>query len=381
MKLSTLQENLKQGVYSVGHVAGKNINLPILNNILIEAKDGNIRLAATNLEIAVVNRVRGKIEAEGIITVDAKVINDYISILPNKKVDIEVKDNKISIKCENYKTKIAGQNAEEFPLIPQVERSEEIIINAEEFKKAVSQVIFAVSTNETRLELTGVLFDFINEHMIIAATDSYRLAEKKIKIKRGGKNKENKEPGKIIVPARTLQELLRVISTIKDGEIIEGEVNEIRLYISDSQVLFTYGTIELVSRLIEGQYPDYKQIIPASSQTQSLINKSELSRAVKASSIFSRTGINDINIDLPGGKNQIIISSASGQTGENITEIDAKVQGADNGAVVNYKYLLDGLNNIDSENIRLEVIDSNTPCMIKPEKEDDYIYIIMPIKQ
>jgi DNA polymerase III subunit beta len=381
MKLSTLQENIKQGVYSVGHVAGKNINLPILNNILIEAKDGNIKLAATNLEIAVVNRVRGKIETEGVITVDAKVITDYISILPNKKVDIEVKDNKISLSCENYKTKISGQSAEDFPLIPQVEREEEIIINAEEFKKGVAQVIFAVSTNETRLELTGVLFDFIDGLLMLAATDSYRLAEKKIKIKRGKGNKDVKQPSKIIVPARTLQELLRVISTVKDGEVIEGEVNEIKMYISDSQILFTYGTIELVSRLIEGQYPDYKQIIPATSQTQGLINKSELSRAVKASAIFSRTGINDINVDLPGGKNQVVISSASGQTGENITELDAKVQGADNGAVVNYKYLLDGLNNIDDENVRLEIIDSNTPCILKPEKADDYVYIIMPIKQ
>jgi len=381
MKLSTLQENIKQGVFSVGHVAGKNINLPILNNILIEAREGNIRLSATNLEIAVVNRVRGKIEAEGIITVDAKIITDYISILPNKKVDIEVKENKISIKCDNYKTKIAGQSAEDFPLIPQVEKDEEIIINAEEFKKGVAQVIFAVSTNETRLELTGILFDFIDGHLIMAATDSYRLAEKKIKIKKNSKNKEAKKSNKIIVPAKTLQELLRVISTVKDAEAIEGEISDVKLYISDSQILFTYGTIELVSRLIEGQYPDYKQIIPATSQTQGLVNKNELVRAVKASSIFSRTGINDINIDLPGAKNQIIISSASGQTGENITELDAKVQGADNGAVVNYKYLLDGLNNIDDENVRLEIIDSNTPCVLKPEKEDGYVYIIMPIKQ
>ncbi|MCX6796577.1 MAG: hypothetical protein NTW06_03710, partial [Candidatus Falkowbacteria bacterium] len=151
--------------------------------------------------------------------------------------------------------------------------------------------------------------------------------------------------------------------------------------LTDNQVLFSLGNTELISRLIEGQYPDYRQIIPSRSETAATINREELTRAVKAAALFSKSGINDINLDFPLGKNKIIISSASSQTGENITELDAIVNGKDNGMVINYRYLLDGINSAEGENIKINIIDGNTPCVIKGEKEEGYIYIIMPIKQ
>jgi DNA polymerase-3 subunit beta len=377
MKISTLQENFKNGLFVVSHIAGKNINLPILNNVMIEAKEKNIRLITTDLEIGIKCLVRGKIEQGGSFTVDSKIISEYISLLPNKKIDIEKKENKLLIKSENYKTNIKGQEADEFPLIPKIDRKTYYKINTDDFKKALSQVIFAVSTNETRIELSGVLFNFNKNKLILAATDSYRLAEKEINITT---NTEKTSEKSIIVPAKTLQELIRILSGIKE-EAISEESKEIQFYISENQILFVIGHIELVSRIIEGQYPDYKQIIPAGSETNSTINRSELIRAVKASAIFSKTGINDINLDFPLGKKKVIVSSASGQTGENTTELDATVNGKDNGLVVNYRYLLDGLNNMDSENVKLEVTNGNTPCVIKPEKEEGYLYIIMPIKQ
>ena len=225
------------------------------------------------------------------------------------------------------------------------------------------------------LELSGVLFSFNKEKLIIAATDSYRLAEKEVKILTN-----TDEEKKVIVPAKTLQEIIRILSGLRGEELSEGG-DEIQFYLSDNQILFTIGNTEVVSRIIEGQYPDYKQIIPQKSQTTAMVNRTELIRAVKAASIFSKTGINDINIDLPMGKNKIIISSASSQSGENITELDAIVNGKDNAIVINYRYLLDGINNIDSENIKLEITDGNTPCVLKPEENQDYLYIIMPIKQ
>ncbi len=148
MKISSLQENLKQGLNIVGHIAGRNINLPILNNVLLEAKNGNIKLTTTNLEIGIVCVIRGKVETEGRFTVDSKTISDYISLLPNKKVSIEQKENKLIIETENYKTKILGQSAEEFPLIPQIERKSFYSAKINEFKKALAQVIFAVSASE-----------------------------------------------------------------------------------------------------------------------------------------------------------------------------------------------------------------------------------------
>ena len=388
MKISSLQENLKQGLTIVGHVAGRNINLPILNNVMIEAKNGNIKLTTTNLEIGIVCVVRGKAETEGSFTVDAKTISDYISLLPNKKVSIEQKENKLIIETENYKTKIIGQSAEEFPLIPQVEKIFFYSADVNEFKRALAQVIFAVSGSESRIELAGVLFSFNKDALILAATDSYRLAEKELNIKTNSKDDTDK---KVIIPARTLHELLRILSGIQDGEGEKDETNEIKFYLSENQILFTIGSTELVSRLIEGQYPDYKQIIPTEVKTKAIINRAELIRAVKASALFSKTGINDINLDLPAGKNKVVVSSASGQTGENIAELEAEVDGEDNGVVINYKYLLDGLNNIESENVKINIIDSNTPCILKPsalakatadkEKSDSYLYIIMPIKQ
>ncbi|MEI6597006.1 MAG: DNA polymerase III subunit beta [bacterium] len=381
LKILSLQENFKKGLALVGHVSGKNINLPILNNILIKAEEGKIRLIATNLEIGVISTVRGKIEREGSFTVSSKIISDCINLLPNKKIGLEQSENDLLVDCENYQAKVKGQSAEEFPLIPEVDRKNYFSAEAEEVKKAVSQVIFATALSETRLELSGVLLIFSGGNLTIAATDSYRLAEKKIKIK-----SNSEEEKKIIVPAKTLQELLRILSINLDNEV-EEKNSEIKFYISENQILFTYGSTELVSRLIEGQYPDYQQIIPNNSKTKISIDRQELIRAVKMASLFSKTGINDVNLDFPAGKNQVIISSVSGQTGENITNLEAKVSGDDNSIVVNYRYLLEGLNNIEKETVKIEVIDSNTPCIIKPDlpaqagQDENYLYIIMPIKQ
>jgi DNA polymerase III subunit beta len=375
MKIYSLQENLKQGLALVGHVAGKNVNLPILNNVLIKAEEGKIKLIATNLEIGIISVVRGKIDSEGSFTVNSKIISDCINLLPNKKVGLEQKENYLMVDCDNYQAKANGQSAEDFPLIPEVDRKSYFSAEAEEVKQAISQVIFSASNSETRLELSGVLFVFSGNNLTLTATDSYRLAEKKIQIKTN-----SQEDKKIIVPAKTLQELLRVLS-VNLADEVEEKSREIKFYISDNQILFTYGSTELVSRLIEGQYPDYQQIIPATSKTKTTIDRQELTRAVKMASLFSKTGINDVNLDFPSGKNQVVISSVSGQTGENITSLPAKVAGEDNSIVVNHRYLLEGLGNMDNEMVKIEVIDGNTPCVIRPEQDKNYLYIIMPIKQ
>lgn len=372
MKFSSLQENLKSGLFVVGHVAGKNSNLPILNNVMIEARGGKIKLTSTNLEIGVTSVIRGKIEGEGAFTVDAKIIAEYVGLLPNQRVDLEQRDGGLSVVCDNYKTKMNGQAAEDFPLVPVVERDNFYKINAEEFRVALTQVIFAVAPNETRLELSGVLFSFVDGRLVLAATDSYRLAERKLKTENGQAGQGAAK--RAIVPAKTVQEVIRILSGAREAE-------EVEVYLSENQVLFVIGSTEIVSRLIEGQYPDYRQIIPEKAKTAAAVDSTSLSRAVKASALFSKSGVNDINLDFPKSKNTLVISSASGQTGENVAEIEAKVSGEDNGVVINYRYLLDGLNNIGEEIVKLEVVDGNTPCVLKPEKGEDYLYIIMPIKQ
>lgn len=378
MKISILQKNFKRGLSLVGNITSKNINLPILNNVLLKAEEGSISLVSTNLEIGVTHILRGKIEKEGGFTVDAKILANYIGLLPNDKVDIDHKDSRIEVRCGKYKTKINGQSSDDFPLIPSVDKNTFYTIkNAEEFKNALSQVIFSVSNNESRLELSGVLFVFGREKLILAATDSYRLAEKNIAIK---SNATGEEDRRIIVPARTVQEIVRILSNTGEDDVLDEE-KDIKCYVSESQVLFKFGSTELVSRLIEGQFPDYTQIIPKGSKTEVLINRQELLRATKTSSIFTRSDVNDINLDVPLGKNRVVISSSSDYIGENLVEVEAATKGIDNCLVLNYRYLLDGLNNIKSDMVKMEIVDNNTACILRPEDDADYLYLIMPIKR
>ncbi|HTX87098.1 MAG TPA: DNA polymerase III subunit beta [Candidatus Nanoarchaeia archaeon] len=378
MNLSILKENLKQGLFVVSHLAGKNANLPILNNILIEVKKEGVRLVTTNLEMGITHFIRGKVEKEGSFTVDAKIFTDYINLLPNKKIDLIKENGILNVQCENFKTKIKTEASEDFPLIPQIEKKNKKTVKAADFKKALAKVVFAAAASEARIELSGVLFTIAKNRLILAATDSYRLAEKELEIKEETKESAEATEQKVIVPARTVQEMLRILAGTETGE---GGKKEIDFYISESQILFSVDNTELISRLIEGQYPDYKQILPAAGKTTAALNRFELIRAIRASALFSKSGINDINLDFPEGKNQAIVSSASGTTGENIVKIEAETSGIDNGIIINYQYLLDGLNNIDEETVKLEVVDGNTPCLIRPLGEKGYLYIIMPIKQ
>ncbi len=378
MKISILQKNFKQGLGLVGSITGKQVNLPILNNILIRAENGIINLVSTNLEIGITHVIRGKIEKEGGYTVDSKILANYVGLLPNEKVEIERKDAQIIIRCGKYNTKINGQPIDDFPLIPVIGREIFYAIkNTDDFKNALSQVIFSVSTSESRLELSGALFSFSGDKLVLAATDSYRLAEKRITVKTNAKDGAER---KVIVPARTIQEMIRILSGLGESEMMEEE-KEIKCFFSENQILFKIGGTELVSRLIDGQFPDYTQIIPEKPRTTIIVNRQEFLRAVKASSIFTRSDVNDINLDIPEGKSKLVISSSSDFVGENVVEVEAAAKGADNCLVLNYRYLIDGLNNIKDETVIMEIVDNNSPCIIRPESDPDYLYIIMPIKR
>lgn len=375
MRFICLQENLKKCLNIVSHVTSKNINLPILNNILIRASEGNIDFISTNLEIGIVHQMRGKIERDGEFTVDSKLITEYIGLLSSsEKVKIEEKEGELKIECGNYKTKIKGEASKEFPLIPTISKNNPLVCKINDFKKALASIVFAVSNSDNRLELTGVLFIFTKDHLTLAATDSYRLAEKDLEIKGSPEGLDQR----VIVPAKTIQELLRILSNLNEVGETE-EIKEINIYLGDSQILFTVDSISLISRLINGHYPDYKQIIPSKSQTEVLVERGELIRAIKASALFSKTGINDVMLQF--SKNKAIVSSFSGTSGESQIELEAEVSGNDNEITINYRYLLDGLNALEGERVKLGIINNNTPCLVRPEKENGYLYIVMPIRQ
>lgn len=379
MKISCTQENLNQGLFVVSHLATKSSTLPILNNILIQASSNTIKLSATNLEIGVSCAIRGKVEAEGEFTVQSRLLADYVSLLPKERVDIEApKDTDtnqvIKIKCKNHTTKIKGQPATDFPVIPQVDRGTAFKVGVEDLHRALNQVVFAVSISETRPEINGVLFNFGNGVVVLAATDSYRLAEKTITLSK----QSNTETKRVIVPAKTLQELQRILGSLKDPAAISN-VEEIEIYVSENQALFVLGDIELVSRLVEGQYPDYRQIIPQQARTKSVVDTTELVKATKTAGLFARSGIYDVKLEFGAG---LVVSSTNTQLGENISELDAKLDGDKNSTVLNYRYLLDGLQNISADKVQIELVDNSSPCVLRPDdKSQEYLYIIMPIKQ
>ena len=366
----------------VSHLASKNITLPILNNILFRVEGGSIKLLATNLEIGVSCEIRGKVEQPGEFTVQSRLLADYVSLLPKTQVDLVASeatevDQVLVVKTKNHTTKIKGQPATDFPLIPQIDKKNPYQIDAETFRRALGQVLFAVSVSETRPEINGVFFNLSKGILTLAATDSYRLAEKKVPLK-----KDSAGPDiQVIVPARTLQELTRILGSFKDPAAI-SEVDVVTIYLTDNQILFELGSIELVSRLVEGQYPDYRQIIPQQFKTTAVVDAVELVKAVKTAGLFTRSGIYDVKIDVASADSEVVVSSTNTQLGENVSKISATCDGQNNSITLNYRYLLDGLQNLSAEKASVKVIDSGNPCVLHPAGEkNDYLYIIMPIKQ
>jgi DNA polymerase III subunit beta len=373
MKLTCLQENLNLGLQITGHLVNKNINLPILNNVLMEISEGNLKLSSTNLEIGITCSVRCKSEQEGTFTVEGKLLSEYVNLLPNDQVDLELVENDfIKVACKNSETKIKGIESSDFPVIPQIEKVNPYKVNIDKLKKSLSQVLFSVAVSESRPEISGVLMHFNKEkgNLVIVGTDSYRLSERKVPITTNETDKE------VIVPLKTLQELLRILNNIKEN----SEVEEMEIYISDNQILFTVDTIELISRLVEGQYPDYSQIIPTETKTSVVASTSELVKLIKRVALFSKTGIFDINLTFDPAKG-LVIKATNAQVGESTSELDVEFTGDKNETVLNYRYLLEGLNNVDSSEVTISLVDGNVPCLIRPKEKNDYLYIVMPIKQ
>ncbi|HTK04133.1 MAG TPA: DNA polymerase III subunit beta [Candidatus Eisenbacteria bacterium] len=384
MKFSCTQENLNQGLAVVSHIASKNVNLPILGNVLIKGDDKMLRFMTTNLEIAIRCVVRGKIEAQGEFTVPSKLFADYVSLLPKDRVDVELDGNALTVACGTYQTKLNGIAASEFPLIPTIEGQQKFTVKVEDLRKAVSQVLFAVAPNESRPEISGVLFKFTPSsdglELVLAATDSYRLAEKIVPVNKA-ESTPIKEAASVIVPSRTVAELIRILGVFKDSL---DNPKELQIHLAENQILFAYDTVELISRTIEGKYPDYRQLIPERFESEVVVSKDELARAVKTASLFSRTGLNDIHLTFTTPAS-VRLASTNAQTGEHAVDLDGAIQGKSNAITVNFRYFLDGVNNVESENVILQLIDGMSPCLVRGYGEGqasmEYLYIVMPIRQ
>ncbi len=374
MKFSCTKENFLQALSLVSSLAGKNVNLPILNNILLKAVAQKVEVVGTNLDLAITVLVRAKVEAPGQFTVPARTLLDFINLLAEEKVDIELQENELLISAGKSFTKIKGTPADEFPVVPTLEDGQGFVIKAEDLKRGLSQVLPAVAKNDIRPELAGVFFSCniaSEREVVLAATDSYRLAEKKIHLLQGT------DQLKTVIPGRTAVEMVHVLAALATL----GEEENARLLITPNQIALHFNNIQMTSRLIEGAYPDYTQIIPTEFKTTALVNSTDLSKAIKAAGLFTTTGVNAVTLLLSQSDSSVKITSSSTQTGEYSAEVPASVSGEDNTVLLSHRYLLDGLNNITGDKIQLKVIDGDSPCVLFPEEDKSFLYIVMPVRQ
>ncbi|MFH1867146.1 MAG: DNA polymerase III subunit beta [Patescibacteria group bacterium] len=371
MKISCTKENLYKGLLITGYVTGRNTTLPILNNVLLKTEGGALTISSTNLEVGVVTIVRGKVGVEGSITIQGKLFTELVALLPNDRVDLELDNLDLKISCAGHQTVIHGLTAEDFPVIPEVAAKGNVVVDSQDLAEALNQVLIAVNPQEARPEISGVLINMVNDKKLaLVATDSYRLAEKIILISKGQLG-----AGQLIIPVRTVQQLVRILNT-------HEETKEVEIRVGDNQVMWQIGESKIVSRIITAQFPDYQQIIPKTFNSELLVDRTSLLQAVKSASLFTRAGINDVRLQTEPSTKKLLVSSANSQLGEDSSTLTLiKATGSNNEIVFNYRYLIDGLNAISGKEVQLAIVDTNNPGLLKPASGDDYSYIIMPIRQ
>lgn len=367
MKFSCTQENLNHGLQIIGSIANKNVNLPILQNVLIKAGDGKITLSATNLEIGVRVDVRGKVDQSGEFTLPAQLFSNYVNLLTNEQVQCELTGNEFKINSGEQHSIIKGESAIEFPILPEIEDGQRYEIEKVSFQTALQQVVIAASMDETRPEIAGVFFHIEDQELILAATDSYRLAEKRVKLAFA------QSVAKSILPQRSAQELLRILQN--------SDADQVVIYISESQMACEINQVRFVSRVIEGNFPDYTQIIPEQGNTSVILSKGELVKTIKGAALFSKTGINDVKLSFNSNQKQISVNAVNAQLGENTGTVTAAISGNDVDVVFNHRYFLDGLQHLENDEVEMMLVDSISPAVLKAKNESSYTYVIMPIKQ
>lgn len=384
MKLVCTQENFKKAIYNTERVVSRQNTLPILNNILFEAKRGILKLSATNLEIGIQIKIGAKVEKEGKITIPAKMIGNFSNNLPfGENVSIEMVDQGVKIKSGSVKAVIKGLSANEFPLIPQKSCEYLLNIKASDLKNILSKEMVSVAQNEARQELTGINLVFGQKELFFASTDSFRLSESCLKINKDNINKEIFEAylskkDNIIIPSNTISEIIRIIPNESEGNI--------KITIEDGQIFFEINETQVVSRLINGKYPEYKHIMPKNYKTQVVLEKNVFQNAVKMASVFSSGKSSEIFVKIDAGAKKIFIGAKSAEVGENSTELKFDVSGPSQEVIFNPKYLLDGINSIATSKVALLLNSESTPAALQEIDEQtgeilhDFTYIVMPIK-
>lgn len=365
MKLTVTQENLTKALTAVSRATTSRAGLPILANILLKTDSNRLLVAATNLEIASLTYVGAKVEKTGEITVPAKILTDYVANLPKKPIDIEVKLNSITLVCDGYTSTIRGIGTEDFPELPSIDEKKSIAfdLDVDDFKKTIAQVLFACSNDITRPVLTGVLWHSLDGDLYAVGTDGYRLAERRV-------TKTSSE-FQAIIPASTLQEVSR---------LIHDDTEKIEMFFDETQVEFRLGDNKITSRLIDGKYPDYRQLIPKNADITIEVSTTELARTAKIANLFAREVGGSITLEADEGSQKLSIKSVTSEVGDNTAVIGSKI--SNSGSIsLNSRFLSDVLSVVDTSEVEISFSGKLSPIKLIPKaKDSNYLHIIMPLK-
>jgi DNA polymerase-3 subunit beta len=373
MKVSCLQENLAKGLSVVSRAVSTRSTLPVLANVLIATDNGRLKLSATNLEIVITCWVGAKVEEEGAVTVPARTFGDLVGALPAERVDLQLNQatQTLHISCARTEANIKGIDAQEFPLVPEPDQKNRIRMETDVFKHMIGQVALAAATDDTRPTLTGVSARFEGSQVLMVATDGFRLSLRSAQIP-GYVEK----PFSIIIPARALSELARIVSD--NTEAIYISLPEGR-----NQIIFDMDNAVLVSQLIDGNFPDYTPIIPKRHSTRTVLGTADFRKACRTAEIFARESSHTARVRVEPGDEitpgYAIVAATSAETGDNVAQIDASVDGDSIEIAFNVKYMTDVLNVIDTPQVALETTSAMEPGVLKPVGDNDFVHIIMPM--
>lgn len=371
MKFTVSQESFNKTLSLLNHIVPSRPNLPIIANVLIETAKNNLLLSATNLEYALTLSLPAKIEREGKTTFPAKIVAEFVASLRNQELEIELVEQLLHINQGKIKASFSTSSAEEFPSIPSIEDKPSFIIEKEIFSQAIEKVVFAAAQDEGRPTLTGVLLEKKGNNLRMVATDGYRLSFVKLA------REIIEDAPKIIVPAKTLVEVLRMC-----GDEAEKETKlEVYFKNQENQLGFKLGDKKLVSRLIEGSFPEWERIVPDDFKIEIVLDKEEFLRNLKTASIFARESGGVVKCVI--GPKTFTLKASTAQLGENECVFPIRTKGEVHGEIsFNYRYLLDFLTVVSQDEVSFGMIGSLNPAIFKPvgKDEDGFFHIIMPVR-
>ena len=368
MQITLKKDLLLKAVNITEKNIGRNLSLPVLNNILIKTEDKSLEVISTDLEMGIRVSIPAKIDKEGSIALQPRILSGLLNNLTEENLNIKIEKNTLFIEQGDYKTSIKGEDDKEFPLLPNVPKKDTFEVSAPILTGAFEQLINSTATSDLKPELTGILFNFSKTDLRLAATDSFRLAEKTISHKNNIKGNK-----KFILPSKTASEIMRSFSEIEGDLVIYIDENQVSVTNKENQKT----NIQLVSKLIEGEYPEYTQIIPQEFQTKTTVSKKEFTQQVKAAGLFA-SRINDIKLEI--NNNKITISSENNDIGKFQASVEASIEGDKKTTTFNYQYLLDGLNNIEGDEVVFKINKEDGPTLLESINQKNYFYVLMPLR-